>query len=236
MSAAQQRLDQTMARFDSILAERLKREQAQLERQDAAQRRADAAKARNDADECRQVAAKYDGNFASFGLETAMARDGEDPHAYRCRLFRRLLRRLPDTHELQGVEPSELPEIALDNLEQQLIGEAAREAANPSESSLPPSGELISRTRIDDMGEKSINWFGKRSFIADMGRPGRQVRAIVDRNSGKLFGAASADGLTSRRRKPRGAQWSRTSGTTSQPARSLCSCRSRSQPLARPSR
>jgi hypothetical protein len=176
MSALQRRVDDVVERADTLLVERLKREQAQLERADAAQRRADAAKAREDADECRQVAAKYDGSFIGFGLETAMARDGEDPHAYRCRLFRRLLRRMADDHELQGVEPSELPEIALDNLEQQLIKDAAAEAASPSESNLPASGELISRNRVDDMGEKSINWYGKQ-FHCRHGPSGSAGRA-----------------------------------------------------------
>jgi hypothetical protein len=183
----QRRVDDVIARADDVLRRRLEREHVELERQDAAQRRADDVRARQDADECREVAAKYDGSFRGFNLETPMARDAEDPHAYRCRLFRRLLKRLPDDHELQGVGPAELPAIALDNLEEQLISEAAREAANPSESNLPPSGELISRTRTDDMGEKSINWYGKESFIKSMGRPGRRLERIIDRRSNSVI-------------------------------------------------
>jgi hypothetical protein len=187
-AAMQRRVDDVIARADDVLRRRLERERDQLEREDAAQRRADAAKAREDADECRRVAEKYDGSFRGFGVETPQARDGEDPQSFRHRLFRRLLRRLPDDHELQGVEPSELPEIALDNLEQLLIGETAREAASPSEANLPSDGSMIMRTRVDsDTGEKQIHWHGKRSFIADLGRQGRRVRAIVDRNSGQAI-------------------------------------------------
>jgi hypothetical protein len=184
----QRRVDDVIARADDVLGRRLERERDQLEREDAAQRRADAAKARDDADGCREVAAKYDGSFASFGLETPQPRDGEDPEAFRHRLFRRLLRRLPDDHSLQGVEPSELPAIALDNLEEQLIRDAAAEGASPSATNLPPSGELISRNRVDSAtGERSVEWFGKESFIAQMGRPGRRVAKIVDPRSGAVI-------------------------------------------------
>ena len=62
-TSAMARLDSAIDRFDNILAERLRREQAQLEREKAA--RADAARARYraDADDCRQIAARYDGSF-----------------------------------------------------------------------------------------------------------------------------------------------------------------------------
>jgi hypothetical protein len=190
MSAAvQQRLDATLSRADEVLRERLRREVAELEREKAA--RADAARARYraDADDCRQIAARYDGGFGAFGTETPQARDGEDPDNFRYRLFRRLLKRLPDDHSLQGVDPSELPPIALDNLEAQLIREAAAEGAAPSEANLPQSGEMISRTRVDDMNGKSVEWFGKESFIKSLSRPGRRVLRICDPRSGNvLFG------------------------------------------------
>jgi hypothetical protein len=37
------------------------------------------------------------------------------------------------------------------------------------------------------MGEKVTEFYGTRSFIADMGRPGRQVERIVDRRTGNVI-------------------------------------------------
>jgi hypothetical protein len=181
MSALQARFDATLSRADALLVERLRREQDQLEREDAAQRRADAAQARANSERCSEVQARFDGPFAGFGVMTPQAKDGEDADSYRCRLFRGLLKRLPPDHELVGIEPSELPEIALDNLEQQLITEAAREAASPSESSLPSDGSMVMRTRTDaNTGTKYNEFYGTESFIKSMGREGRKVLAIRD--------------------------------------------------------
>jgi hypothetical protein len=173
-----------------LLDERVSRDEAELARERV--KRADAARARYraDADDCREVASRYDGAFASFGVETPQAKDGEDPDDYRLRLFRRLLRRLPDDHDLQGIDPSGLPEIALDNFEAQLIRDAAAEGASPSEANLPADGSLISRNRVDDAtNARSITWHGRRSFIADLTRPGRRVTRIVHPAHGAIWGA-----------------------------------------------
>lgn len=62
-----------------------------------------------------------------------------------------------------------------------LLDAARAEAANPSAANLPPSGELIRRDEIDQMtGARSIKWHGRRSFIADMGRPAQHVVRILD--------------------------------------------------------
>ena len=46
---------------------------------------------------------------------------------------------------------------------------------------------MISRQRADDTGSKVTEWFGRRSFIADMGQPGRKVAAIVDRRTNQVI-------------------------------------------------
>jgi hypothetical protein len=44
------------------------------------------------------------------------------------------------------------------------------------------------RTRVDaNTGTKYNEFFGKRSYIADMGRPGRRVAKIVDRRTGQAI-------------------------------------------------
>jgi hypothetical protein len=192
MPSAMARLDSALNRFDDVLEQRLRREQEQLERERAARADAARARARADANDCREHMARYDDSFAAFGTETPAPRDGEDPETYRCRLFRRLQKRLPDHHELVGVgDPADLPDKALDIFEEQLLREAAAEGASPSEANLPSDGTMIARHRTDsDTGEKSLNWYGTESFIKSLGRPGRYVQAIRNpRDNTILWGA-----------------------------------------------
>jgi hypothetical protein len=75
-----------------------------------------------------------------------------------------------------------------DNFEAELIKAATAEGASPSFENLPDDGSLVARHRTDSAtGERVTEFFGRRSFIADMGRPGRKVERIVDRNSGQTI-------------------------------------------------
>jgi hypothetical protein len=69
--------------------------------------------------------------------------------------------------------------------------EAARaEAERPSVDSLPPSGEVIKRERTDPMtGERSIDWFGRESFMKSLNRLAHKVLRFLDRKSGKALAA-----------------------------------------------
>ena len=107
--ALQARLDETMSRADEVLRARLKLEQAELERDAADQRRADAQQAREDVERRRMIVSKFDDAFAAFSTETPQARDDEAPGDYRRRLFERLRRRLPDSHDLANIRADELP-------------------------------------------------------------------------------------------------------------------------------
>jgi hypothetical protein len=183
MSALQTRLDTTLSRADEVLRERLKREIAAQQAEDA--ERADEAreKARADAEKRRMVAAKFDDAFRAFSVETPQARDDESPGQYRRRLFSRLQRKLPDSHDLVDIRADDLPSgQAYLNFEQMIIDAAKAEGEHPSFDNLPPSGELISRVRTDeDTGAKATHYFGWRSFIADLSRPGRRVLRIAIR-------------------------------------------------------
>jgi hypothetical protein len=105
-------------------------------------------------------------------------------------LFNRLARKLAPDHELSSIRADDLGSqpVVFGNFERMLLYAAKVEGASPSFENLPPSGELISRNRVDSStGERSVEFFGRRSFIADMGRPGRKVERIVDRNSGQVI-------------------------------------------------
>jgi hypothetical protein len=191
-SSAQARFNETLSRADDLLREKLRREQEELERQDAADRIEDRVRARENVERRRLIAARYDDAFASFNVQTPQAMDDEAPGAYRRRLYGRLMRRLPDSHELQGIRADDLPTgKAFDNFEAMLLEAAKAEGLRPSTDNLPPSGEFLQRVRIDEAtGEKSVNFYGRESFIRQMARPGQLVERFVDQRTGNVIWGA----------------------------------------------
>jgi hypothetical protein len=190
MASAQARFDETLARIDSVLDRSVRRVEAIEERQDAEREDARRQRQRNNAEQRREMQATYADAFQSFGTEVPMPVDDEAPSRYRARLFNRLARRLASGHELADIRADDLggSPVVFDNLEKMLLDAAKAEGERPSLDNLPSDGSLISRTRVDsDTNEKQIHWYGKRSFIADLGRPGRPVERIVDRKTGNAI-------------------------------------------------
>jgi hypothetical protein len=98
---------------------------------------------------------------------------GQSVHDYRRETLRQLKRTfLPQNHDLYQVQYRGLRSDALDALEPQLLEAVAVEAVNPE--NLPP-GEIRPIERIDQLGNKRIDWVGRESFVKDMMRPGRRV-------------------------------------------------------------
>jgi hypothetical protein len=189
MSSAAQRFDQTLSRFDRVLDERTRLEEARLDRERLVREADRAARQRDNAEQRRQIAARYDDSFKAFGTTVPEAADDEPAGAYRRRLFNRLARKLASDHELAQVRADDLggQPIVFDNFEAMLLQAAKAEGERPSIDNLPSNGALVARHRTDDMGSRVTEWFGKQSFIADMGRPGRRVVRIVDRRSGQVI-------------------------------------------------
>jgi hypothetical protein len=193
-SSVQARFDETMARADDLLRQRLKREEQELARQDGSLEDARRAKMRQAAEERRQIQAVYADAFASFGTEVPAPVDDEPVPRYRARLFNRIVRRLPQTNEWSSTRADDIPAgPAMDTIERLVIESAQLEGQRPSFENLPDDGSMIMRTRVDDMGEKSINWYGKESFIKSMGRPGRRSSASLTATVGRRFGADPFD-------------------------------------------
>jgi hypothetical protein len=187
MASAQARFDETLARIDSVLDRRVRRIDAIEAKADADERRAAAAQAREDADRCRSIAERYDPAFMAHGTQTPQPVDDEAPGKYRRRLFSRLQRKLPDSHDLVDIDPYDLPASALRNFETMLIEAATGEGNNPSADNLPEDGTLIERQRVDDMGSKSINWYGKESFIKGLSRGGQRVVRLINPKTGDVL-------------------------------------------------
>jgi hypothetical protein len=183
MSAFQAKMD----RLDALLDQRLRREEAEQARADASLEDARRQRQRANAEARREIQATYADAYRSFGTEVPAPVDDESPTAFRKRLFNRLARKLPPDHDLAQLRADDLGSqpIVFDNFETELIKAATAEGQRPSIDNLPDDGSLVARHRTDSAtGERMTEFFGRRSFIADMGRPGRQVERIVDRNSG----------------------------------------------------
>ena len=123
------------------------------------------------------------------------------PSEYRRRLFGRLQCKLPSDHSLADIRSDDLRALtkaAFEIFERQMLDAAKQEGERPSASNLPADGSLISRTRVDpDTGEKHIDWYGARSFIADMSRGGRRVlRFLNPRDGSVLMGPPFESGMT----------------------------------------
>jgi hypothetical protein len=136
----------------------------------------------------REIGAMFDPAFTAHGVQTPQPIDGERPGRFRRRLYDHLRRKLPGGHDLAGVRADDLPTgPAFVHFKAQVIEAAQQEGEKPSFENLPDDG-MVMRTRTDaNTGTKFNEFFGKRSYIADMGRKGRRVAAIIDRNSGNCI-------------------------------------------------
>jgi hypothetical protein len=166
------RFDDTLTRADDLLRERLRREEQELARQDASLEEGLAGLA---APECAPTPKRED----KFRRQTPMRSHHSAAN----------LQRLPTGHDLADVRADDVAsqEVVFSNFEALLLQAARQEGEKPSAENLPPDGTLVSRTRVDDMNGKSINWYGTESFIKGFTRPGRQVERIVDRSTGQAI-------------------------------------------------
>jgi hypothetical protein len=189
MTDVRGRFSDTMARADEVLAERLRREKAQLERERQQEEAEARAQARADAERRSQYQDRYDSAFAAFGTQTPQPAADESPGAYRKRLFENLRRRLPSGNEWASVRADDIPPSARANIEALVIEAAKAEGERPSFDGLPRDGSLIARNRVDSAtGEKSVEYFGRESFIKSLGRPTRKVLRLIGPGGRILLG------------------------------------------------
>ena len=77
------------------------------------------------------------------------------------------------------VKMSDLPDRAFQNAQEQIYADAMAAAHHPTDLG---EGEMRRVMKTDpDTNLKRIEWMGNRSFIADLGRPGRRVAAFRNR-------------------------------------------------------
>ena len=140
----------------------------------------------------RAIATSYqqraDSVFAEWGTRAKQRVEGEDPEDYRrnlCVQAKKLLpysddRPSPDhTATFRDLRKLKLwsmsPEV-FKAFEPQIYDACAKAVAR---NDTVPLGEMREITRVDPAnGHKEIRFYGQRSFVAEMGRPGRRIKSI----------------------------------------------------------
>jgi hypothetical protein len=137
----------------------------------------------------REYQAYYDEALCRHvGIQVPQPRAGQDVNDYRCetlRTFKRMF--LPPAHGLYKIQYRNLRDdsISLRNLEPQLLSACVTEAYNPAHV---PKGELKQINELDAYGRvSSTRFIGQESFVKQMGRPGRRVKAINTMDHGLMY-------------------------------------------------
>jgi hypothetical protein len=117
--------------------------------------------------------ARADAVFNGFGQRAPRPLEGETIIDYRKRLATKLKGYSP---AWKAVKFSQLPEEAFSIAETQVYADAISAATNPTDLE---AGELRQVTKTDPTtGVRTIVFYGKESFVKQMGRPGRRVKSF----------------------------------------------------------
>jgi hypothetical protein len=117
--------------------------------------------------------ARADAVYQGFGKHAPRPLEGEDLLDYRKRLATNLKMHSP---RWKDGKLSRLDDENFAQIESQIYADAASAAANPVDLD---AGELRMVTKIDPTtGVRSNVFYGKESFVKQMGRPGRRVTAF----------------------------------------------------------
>ena len=117
--------------------------------------------------------ARADSVFAGFGERAPRPLEGEVLFDYRKRLATKLKKH---SSTWGKVKLSELPESAFKIAEDAIYNDASVAATTPADLQ---AGELRMVTKIDPTtGVRSNVFYGKESFVKQMGRPGRRVQSF----------------------------------------------------------
>jgi hypothetical protein len=132
----------------------------------------------------RSYQARADAVFAEWGTRANAPVEGEDPDDYRrnqCVRLKKLLPYsndrpapdLPTFRDLRSVKLWGLDRNGFEAMEPMIYRAAAVAYARDD---TVPAGELREVKRVDPVtGATEIRFYGRRSFVADLGRPGRRV-------------------------------------------------------------
>jgi hypothetical protein len=187
-------LQRAEKRLAALIEKRADQEEAAARADAAARMMAERERAREDAERRRQYQVRYADAFAAFGTQVPAPVDDERPGEYRKRLYEHLRHKLPGGHELATIRADDIPSgNVARNFEQMLLEAARVEGERPSVDNLPRDGSMISRVRVDpDSNQRITEWFGRESFIKQMGREARKVHRFCTSQGDVLCNPRSA--------------------------------------------
>jgi len=116
--------------------------------------------------------ARADAVFNGFGQRAPRPLEGEDLIGYRKRLASKLKGYSP---HWKNTKFRKLDDETFASIESQVYTDATAAASNPVD--LEP-GELREVHKRGPMGRETIEFYGKESFVKQMGRPGRRVQSF----------------------------------------------------------
>ena len=182
------RIEGSSRRIDGMLDSLTRREAERWRAEDAERMMVEREQARADSEKKRVIQTRYDDAFAAFGTRAPQPVEGERPGQYRRRMFELLRNKLPTSNEWFDVRADDIPPSARSQIEAMVISAAMREGMRPSPENLPRDGSLVRRERTDqDTGARSVEWLGRKSFIADMGRQSQYVHRILNPRTGAVL-------------------------------------------------
>jgi hypothetical protein len=120
---------------------------------------------------------RYDNALQPWDIRAPAPVIGQDIDAYRRDTLVKIKKQLPEGHELRKVQIRQLDNDVLDIIEPKLLQACRHEAYNPESV---PLGQMRRVVDIDPQnGQKIVKFIGQRSFVFDMGRPGRRVVSFL---------------------------------------------------------
>jgi hypothetical protein len=117
----------------------------------------------------RTYQARADDALSTWGMRAPQYVAGESLMDYRRRLLRLAQRQLPDDHQLRHLKIKNMDDDVFTPFEPQIYA-ASKEAGTKPDSAAP--GELRMVEKIDPQnGQKTIEFYGQRSFVHDFKAP-----------------------------------------------------------------
>ncbi|WP_296714666.1 hypothetical protein [Rhodoblastus sp.] len=176
------KIDTVLSSLESLNARMQKYENEERVRADSVARRAREIEVeRHNAEQiksdhaCRGLQAEFDEILQPWGRSAPRPAAGENLDHYKRRLGNELVARLPQRHPMAQIDCLRLRNDALDAIMPQIV-KAATEAAVSADS--VPAGHIEMRKyRDSDSGHVENRFYGKQSFVVEMGRPSK--RAIL---------------------------------------------------------
>jgi hypothetical protein len=124
----------------------------------------------------RTYQARADDALSTWGMRAPQYVAGESLIDYRRRLARLAQRQLPDDHKLRGIKLKTLDDDVFVPFEPQIFA-AAKEAGTRPDSAAPDEMRMVEKINPAN-GQKTIEFYGQRSFVHDFKAPVRYVRGF----------------------------------------------------------